>query len=83
MEPLGEPVTICIYVDANHAGNLANRRSHSGILIYFDNLLINFYSKGQNTVESSSFDLELVALMISTDMVEALSYKLSTFGVNM
>ena len=36
-EPLGNPVKVRAYVDANHAENLKNRRSHSGILIYVNN----------------------------------------------
>ena len=27
-EPLGEPVTVQVYLDANHAWNLSNRKSH-------------------------------------------------------
>ena len=83
MEPLGLPVTVWVYVYANNAGNLENRRSHSVILIYVNNALIIFYIKRQNTVESSSFGLDFVELRISTDMVEALMYKLGTFGVNL
>ena len=56
----------------NDARNLANRMSHLGILIYVNNALINFYSKIQNTVESSNFVSEFVALIIFTEMVEAL-----------
>ena len=78
---MGNPVIIRAWVDANHAGNLANRRSHSGILIYVNNALIMSYSKRQNTVESSSFGSELVALRIATDMIEALRYKLRCFGI--
>ena len=37
LTPLGNPVIVRAYVDANHAGNLKNRRSHSGILIYVNN----------------------------------------------
>ena len=81
LEPLGNPMLLRVWVDANHAGNLANRRSHSGILIYANNALIQWYSKRQNTVESSSFGSELVALRIATDMVEALRYKLRCFGI--
>jgi len=33
-EPLGNPIQTLAYVDANHTGNMKNRRSHSGILIY-------------------------------------------------
>jgi Reverse transcriptase (RNA-dependent DNA polymerase). len=80
-EPLGNPVVIATYVDANHAGNLANRRSHTGILIYVNNSLIHWYSKRQNTVESSSFGSEFVALRIATELVSALIYKLRMFGV--
>ena len=50
LEPLGEPVTVWVYVGANHAGNLENRRFHSGILIYVKNSLINLYNKIQNIV---------------------------------
>ena len=62
---------------------MANRRSHSGILIYVNNTLINFYSKRHNTFESSSFGLEFAELIIVNDMVEAFRYKLTKFGVNL
>ena len=32
--PLGEHVTVNVFVDADHAGNRVTRRSHTGILIY-------------------------------------------------
>ena len=80
-EPLGNPVVVAAYVDANHAGNLANRRSHTGVLLYVNNSLIVWYSKRQNTVESSSFGSEFVALRIATELNEALRYKLRMFGV--
>ena len=83
MELLGEPVTVWVCVDENHEGNLANRRSHLGILIYVNNAMINFYRKRHNTVESSSFDLEFVALRIATDRVKALMYKIRKFFVNL
>ena len=81
VEPLGNPVCIRAYVDANHAGNLANRRSHTGILIYVNNAPVVWYSKRQNTVETSSFGSEYVALRICTEMLESLRYKLRSFGI--
>ena len=36
-EALGKYDLIKYYVDANHAGNMENRRSHSGIIIYVNN----------------------------------------------
>jgi hypothetical protein len=80
-EPLGNPVVVASYVDANHAGNLANRRSHTRVLVYVNNALIIWYSKHQNTVESSSFGSEFVALRIATELIEALLYKLRMFGI--
>ena len=54
-EALGKYVAIKDYVDTNHAGNMENRRSHSGIIIYVNNAPIICYSKLQNTFEASSF----------------------------
>ena len=62
---------------------MENRSSYSGSLIYVNNALINFNSKKQNTVESSSFCSDLVALIIATEMVESLRYNLRTFSVNL
>jgi len=82
-EALGKSVQIICYVDANHAGNLLNRRSHSGILIYVNNTPVIWYSKRQNTVETSSFGSEFVTLRTATELVEALRYKLRCFGVRL
>ena len=81
--PLGETVTVQTYVDSNHLGDLANRVSYSMILIYVNNSMINFYRRRQNTVESSSFGSEFVALITTTEMVEALRYKLRELGLNL
>ena len=80
-EPRGRPIKIAAYVDADHAGNLMTRRSHTGIIIYINNAPIIWFSKRQNTVESASFGSEFVALRICTEMIESLRYKLRMFGV--
>ena len=80
-EPLGDPVNITCFVDADHAGNKVTRRSHTGILIYINSAPIIWHSKRQNTVESSTFGSEIVAMRQATDMIEALLYKLRMFGV--
>ena len=80
-EPLGNPVVIASYVDANHASNLVNRRSHTGVLLYVNNARIQWYSKCPNMVESSSLGSEFIALCIATELIEALRYKLRMFGV--
>ena len=79
--PRGEPVSISVFVDADHAGNQVTRRSHTGILIYCNLAPIMWFSKRQNTVESSTFGSEFIALKIATEQIEALLYKLRMFGV--
>ena len=61
-EPKGKCVNMSYFVDANHAGNVITRRLYTGIIIYVQNVPIIWFSKQQNTVESSSFGSEFVAL---------------------
>jgi hypothetical protein len=61
-EPLGNPVALLVFVDANHAGNVVMQRSPTGILLFVLNLPIQRSSKRQNTVETSTFGSEFVAL---------------------
>ena len=64
VEPLRKTVRIRVYVDTNHAGNLVNRRSHSGIMIYLNNTPILWFCKRQNAGESFSFCSKYVALIL-------------------
>ena len=80
-EPRGNPVTMSCFVDADHAGNCVTRRSHTGILIFVQNAPITWFSKRQNTVETSTFGSELVAMRIAKELIVGLRYKLRMFGV--
>jgi hypothetical protein len=64
------------FVDADHAGCRVTRRSHTGIIIFVNRAPILWYSKRQNTVESSTFGSEFVAMRIAIEMIECLRYKL-------
>ena len=75
-------VTIC-FVDADHAGCKATRRSHSGIIIFVNRAPILWYSKQQTTVMTSTFGLEIVAMRIVIELVEALRYKLRMMGIKL
>jgi hypothetical protein len=75
---LGKLVDISCFVNANHAGT---RRSHTGILIFVQNALIMWYLKKQNTVESSKFGTEFVALRVARDLLVVLRIQLKMFGV--
>lgn len=80
-EPRGHAVDISAFVDADHAGNQVTRRSHTGIILFVNMAPIIWYSKRQNTVETSTFGSEFVALKIAVELIESLVYKLRMFGV--
>jgi hypothetical protein len=80
-EARGTPVGIHCFVDASHANDKSTRRSQTGILIFVNSAPIIWYSKRQNTVETSTFGSEFTAMRIAVEQVEALRYKLRMFGV--
>ena len=79
--PRGASVKMLCFVDASHASNRVTMRSHTGILIKLNGAPISWYSKRQNTVESSTFGSEFIALRIAAEMCQSLRYKLRMFGV--
>jgi hypothetical protein len=80
-KPRGNAVQMNAFVDADHAGNKVTRRSHTGIIIYLNCAPIIWYSKAQNTVESSTFGSEFIAVRILVEMLESLRYKLRMLGI--
>ena len=54
-----------------------------GLFILINNSLIDWYSKVQATVESSTFGSETIAMRNGIDKVQALQYKLYMMGVLM
>lgn len=80
-EPRGNVVSTTCFHDANHAGNLVTRRSQTGFVIFVNKAPIIWFSKRQNTVESSTFGSEFVAARAALESVEALRYKLRMFGI--
>jgi hypothetical protein len=79
--PLGKPVEVRCYVDADHAGDKLTRKSRSGLVIFLNSAPIVWYSKKQNTIETSTFGSEFVALKIATEILRGLRYKLRMMGV--
>ena len=77
----GKGVVILCFVDSDHAGCRVTRRSHTGVIIFVNRSPILWFSKRQNTVESSTFGSEFVALRIAVEMIEGLCYKLQMMGV--
>lgn len=71
-EPRGKEVQLNCFVDADHAGNLVTRRSQTGVLIFLNRAPILWFSKRQNTVETSTFGSEFVAMRIATELLQGL-----------
>jgi len=82
-ETRGRSVQINMFVDADHAGDRITRRSHTGILIFLNRAPITWYSKRQNTVESSTFGSEHVAKKTGAELIKSMRYKLRMLGVPM
>ena len=80
---LGRIVHTTCFVNANHTGNVVTILSHTVVLIYVMNTPIIWFSKKQNTVESSTFGSEFGAIQIAQDLIVALRYKLRMFGVTL
>jgi hypothetical protein len=58
----GNGVSTSCFVDADHAGCKATRRSHTGVIHFVMKAPIIWYSKQQNTVETSTFGSEFCVM---------------------
>ena len=56
-------------------------RSVTGVLLFLNSTIIKWYSKRQNTVETSTYGSELVAGKTATEMTMEFRYKLRMLGV--
>ena len=80
-KPRGNPVIMTCFVDTNHAGDKVTRGSQTGFIIYLNNAPIDWFSKKQNTCESSTFGSEFIAMRIATEWIKALCYELRMLGI--
>jgi len=79
--PKGKKMMFTTYVDADHAHDHLTRWSVTSVLVFLNNTPMKRYSKRQNTVESSTYGAELVALCIATEFVIEYRYKPRMLGV--
>lgn len=80
-DPRGKEVDLRMYVDSDHAGEKLTRRSRTGFFVFMNMAPIIWYSKRQNTVETSVFGAEFVAMKNGMETVRGLRYKLRMMGV--
>ena len=73
--------SVSMFVDAGHGGNVKDRLSWTGVLIFINKALIHWYRKRQPSFETSTFGAEFCAMKVGVDMVEAFRYKFRTLGI--
>ena len=80
-KPYGPKVIMRMFVDADYAGDGANRRSRTGFFILVNEAPIAWYSKKQSRVENSVFGSEFIAMRTGLETAQGLRYKLRLMGV--
>ena len=81
-EPRGLGFVMRVKVDTDHASDTLTRLSRMGFLVYLICALIYWWSKKQNSVESSSFGSEFIAMKQCCEYVHGLRYKLRMMGIS-
>ncbi len=74
--PLGQSMTMRVYVDSDHAGDMLMRRSRTGYVVLLNGAPIYWNLKKQTSCETSTFGSEFVAMKQATDYVRGLRFKL-------
>ncbi len=79
--PKGKAVVMTTYVDANLLHDLISGRSVTGIIHFFNNTVVDMFSKLQPTVETATFGSEFVATRTAVDQIVANRIALRYLGV--
>ena len=77
---IGVGFTIVGKVDADHAGDAVIRRSRTGFIVHLNSATVHWFSKKQNSVETSSFGSEFISMKQSCEHIQSLAYKLRMMG---
>ena len=72
----GRSVVTPAFVDASHRENKVTRRSHSGYVLFINRAPVKWMSKSQQTVETSAFLSEFIALKHYIEDVKHLRFNL-------
>ena len=80
-EPLGKRMRITIYVDANLYFDLITGRACTGILIFLNQTLIDWFCKKQNSVATATFGSEFVAAKTGVEKSQDIRYTLQMLGI--
>jgi len=78
--PKGKSVVTSGFSNSSHASCLVIRRSTTCVYVFVNGTIIKWYSKRQNTCETSTFSSEVVVGRIAVDMAVELRYNLRMLG---
>jgi hypothetical protein len=78
---LGPSMTMQVFVDADHAGDLITQRSQTGFIVFLNGAPIYWSSKKQTSCEMSMFGSKFVAMKQATEYICGLRYKLWMMGI--
>ena len=79
--PLGKPVTLTHYVDANLLHDILTGRSVTACLHFMNGTPIDWYSKKMATVETATYGAEFVAAKTCVEQIIDLQNTLRYLGV--
>ena len=74
-------IQLTVFKNASHGSNLTTRLSVTGIIIFHGHAPIKFYSKRENTVETSTYGAELVAFHLAVEQLLDIRNKLRMMGI--
>ena len=80
-KPRGAAVETMAFVDSSHGANKVTRRSHSEHILFVNSAPMKWLSRRQQTVETSAFSSEFIALKQCIEDIEHLRFKLRMFGI--
>jgi len=79
--PIGKPVVLTTYVDANLYHDMVTGRAMTAVLHLINQTPIDWYAKKQATVESATYSSELIAARIAVDQIIDIRTSLRYLGV--
>ena len=79
--PLGNPVITTTWVDANLYHDFLTGRSVTGVLHMINQTFLDWFSKKQNTVETSTYGSEFVATRMATEQIMDIRMTLRYMGI--
>ena len=80
-KPRSNEVDLRLFVESDHAEDTVTRRFRSGHFIFVTVACVVWYSKKQNTVETSVFGAKFMSMKIGMESVRGLRYKLRMIGI--